>query len=87
MRDLCPKEGLQLFSKCGVTKLHFNLPMVHSFVIHFEENLTPHVRPLLGEHPSLKQPGNVDVKFSVVSIYCQTTAHINGTNYTCVMPY
>ena len=45
MRDLCFNEGLQLFSKCGVTKLHFNLPMVHSCAIHFEANLTP--RPSL----------------------------------------
>ena len=82
MRDLCFNEGLQLFSKCGVTKLHFNLPMVHSCVIHFEANLTPHVHPSLGEHPSLKQPGNVDVKFLIVSIYCQTTAHSNGADCT-----
>ena len=67
------------FHKCGVTKLHFILA-VHSCVIYFEANLTPHVNPSLWVNPSLKQPSVVDVIFSVVSIYCQTTVHSNGSD-------
>ena len=64
------------FRKCGVINC---TSIVHSYFIHFEANLTPHVHPSLGEHPSLKQPGNVDVNFSVVSNYCQTTVNSNGS--------
>ena len=78
-RGICPiTRDCSCFHKCGVTKLHFISP-VHSCFIHFEANLTPHVYPSLGEHPSLKQPGNVDVTFSVVSNYCQTTVNSNGS--------
>ena len=79
-RGICPiTRDCSCFHKCGVTKLHFISP-VHSCFFHFEANLTPHVHPSLGKLPSLKRSDDVDVYFSVVSIYCQTTAHSNDSN-------
>ena len=73
-RGICPiTRDCSCFHKCGVTKLHFISP-VHSCFFHFKANLTPHVHPSLGKLPSLKRSDDVDVYFSVVSIYCQTTA-------------
>ena len=68
-------------------KPHFNSLTVHSCAIHFEANLTPHVHPLLGKLPSLKRSDYVDVYFSVVSIYYQTTAHSNGGARTTLRGY
>ena len=86
-RGICPiTRDCSSFHKCGVTKLHFILA-VHSCVIYFEANLTPHVNPSLWVNPSLKQPSNVDVIFSVVSIYCQTTVHSKYWLFSWVIRY
>ena len=67
---ICPNEGFP--RNCTLT-----VPMAYSCLINFLSQSDS--RPsLVWTAPSLKQSSGVDVKFSVVSIYCQTTAHSNG---------
>ena len=78
----CVREGsvhmrdFSCFNKWWVTQLHFDWPTAHSQLCHsFWSQCDSSYPSLIRTTPSLKQSVDVEVKFSVVSIDWQTTAH------------